>query len=205
MTVKVLEYLMIGGGFAFAAVVQPGPLQAFLFSSVSQRGWRRTLPACLSPLISDGPIALLALFVLSGVPAMMTSILQAGGGFFLIYLAWGSYRKLKDQTAKDLTTNKSAPRTLLKAVTVNILNPNPYIGWSMILGPAVIRAWHEDAAYAAVLVVSFYATIIAGLATTIILFGTTQFLGARVRRILVILSAAAMAVLGVYLIVRSFI
>jgi hypothetical protein len=36
------ECLLIGGGFALAAVVQPGPLQAFLLPSVAQKGWKRT-------------------------------------------------------------------------------------------------------------------------------------------------------------------
>jgi len=37
------------------------PLQAFLLSSVAQRGGNEPLPAALSPLLSDGPIALLVL------------------------------------------------------------------------------------------------------------------------------------------------
>jgi len=88
-----LEYILIGGGFAFAAAIQPGPLQAFLLSSVAQKGWKRTLPASLAPLISDGPIALLSLFVLTRMSEVMIRALQAAGGFFLIYLAWASYRQ----------------------------------------------------------------------------------------------------------------
>ena len=56
------------GGFAFAAALQPGPLQAYLLASVAQRGWKRTLPAALSPLLSDGPIILVVLLVLTRLP-----------------------------------------------------------------------------------------------------------------------------------------
>lgn len=58
-----LPYLMLGGGLAFAAVLQPGPLQAFLLSRTIAHGWKRTLPAALSPVLSDLPIALLVLLV----------------------------------------------------------------------------------------------------------------------------------------------
>ena len=63
-----LRDLLIGAGFAFGAAVQPGPLQAFLLSRVATAGWRRALPACFSPLLSDIPIALLALLVLGRLP-----------------------------------------------------------------------------------------------------------------------------------------
>jgi hypothetical protein len=63
-----LESLIIGSSFAFTAAIQPGPLQAFFLSSVAKRGWLRTLPASLAPLLSDGPIAPPVLPVLNRVP-----------------------------------------------------------------------------------------------------------------------------------------
>jgi threonine/homoserine/homoserine lactone efflux protein len=198
------EYFMIGFGFAFGAVVQPGPLQAFLLSSVAQKGWKRTLPASLSPLISDGPAAFIALFVLSKVPIVMSKILQAGGGVFLLYLAWAGYRQWKHQVISTPKTSDSAPPTLMQAVIVNMLNPNPYLGWSLILGPAVLKAWYQNPIYSVVLIVSFYTTIVVGLAGTIILLGTTRFLGASSKRTLILVSAATLALLGTYLIIRSF-
>ncbi len=59
-----IESLLLGGGFAFAAAVQPGPLQAFLLARVTERGPASVLPAAFSPLLSDGPIAVLALLLL---------------------------------------------------------------------------------------------------------------------------------------------
>ena len=82
-----LEYGLLGAGLAFAAAIQPGPLQAFLLSRVAAAGWRRTLPASLSPLVSDGPIALVALLVLSRVPPQVQDVLRAAGGILLLYLA----------------------------------------------------------------------------------------------------------------------
>jgi len=194
----VLEYLLLGAGFAFAAAVQPGPLQAFLLSSVAQRGWQRTLPASFAPLLSDGPIALLVLFVINRLPAGWNHILQATGGLFLIYLAWAGYRQWQEQATPTPEQNDAAPRTLIQAATVNILNPNPYLGWSLVLGPAVLAAWHQEPLAALALILAFYTSMVFVLAATIIIFGTTRFLTPAGRRVLVLISAILLALLGIY-------
>ncbi len=198
-----IEYIIIGGGFALASAIQPGPLQAFLLSSVARRGWQRTLPASFSPLISDGPIALLALFVLNRVPEIMSLALRAAGGVFLIYLAWASYRQWQRHAAASPEPNSPATRTLRQAVIVNLLNPNPYLGWSLVLGPAVLKAWRQHPLNSVVLIITFYATMISVLAGTVFLFGTTRFLGASGRRALILGSAVILTLLGVYQLVAG--
>jgi threonine/homoserine/homoserine lactone efflux protein len=199
----VLEYVLIGGGFAFAAAVQPGPLQAFLLARVAEKGWKRTLPAALSPLLSDGPIALVVLLVLNRLPATMGRVLQAAGGVLLLYLAVAGLRRWRRQAGQGEEGDHSAPRTLLQAAMVNLLNPNPYLGWSLVLGPTAMKAWGQAPANAVALVGAFYATLVVTLALTILLFGTTRFLGPRGRRVLVLVSAAALAAIGVYQLAAS--
>ena len=198
-----LEYVLIGGGFAVAAAVQPGPLQAFLFARVAEKGWQRTLPAALSPLISDGPIAVLVLLVLNRLPATMGRVLQGAGGVLLLYLAVTTLRQWRRQVGQEAEGGHSAHRTLLQAALVNLLNPNPYLGWSLVLGPTAIRAWREAPADAVALVGAFYATMVATLALTILLFGTTRSLGPRGRRVLVLVSAATLAAIGIYQLAAS--
>jgi len=200
----VLEYVLIGAGFAFAAAIQPGPLQAYFLSSVVQRGWRRTLPAALAPLLSDGPIIVITLMLLSRVPESFQTAMRAAGGLLLLYLAWTSYRQWQAGVSQDAVQSESAPRTLFQAVMVNLLNPNPYLGWSLVLGPAVMDAWRHDPAYAVALIAAFYGTMVVGLAGTIFLFGSANRLGPRGRRGLVLVSAGILAALGVYQLVLSF-
>lgn len=193
-----LEYLGLGSGFALAAAVQPGPLQAFLFASVTRRGWRRTLPAAFAPLLSDGPIAAVALLLLQRLPPVFGRVLQVSGGLLLLYFAWSSWRTWRRRPVIEATESDRQPRTLLQAALVNLLNPNPYLGWSLILGPAVLRAWREDPALGVGLVVAFYGTMVVALASLILLFGTTGALGPRGRRALVLASALILAGLGAY-------
>jgi threonine/homoserine/homoserine lactone efflux protein len=198
-----LEYLTVGMGLAFTAAVQPGPLQAYLLSSVAQRGWVRTLPACLAPLLSDGPIVLLSLLLLNRIPATVSRFLQAAGGVLLLFLAGGSYRAWRREARSTEVDDGSAPATLLQAAAVNILNPSPYLGWTLILGPTLMEAWHQSPAIGVAFVVAFYGTMVTVLAGTIFLMGTTRFLGPRGRRTLVLVSSILMAVLGLYQLVSA--
>ena len=190
--------LLIGAGFAFAAAIQPGPLQAFLLNSVAQRGWRRTLPAALSPLLSDWPIVLTTLLILTRLPETVNRVLQAAGGVLLLYLAWTSYREWRQPIAVESNDNSPAPRTLLQAAGVNLLNPNPWLGWSLVMGPAFMSALHQGVGNAAALLIAFYTTMVCMLALTILLFGTTGFLSPRIRHTLILVSAITLALLGVY-------
>jgi threonine/homoserine/homoserine lactone efflux protein len=193
-----LESIFIGCGFAFAAAVQPGPLQAFLLSRVAQKGWKRTLPASFSPLLSDGPIAFLTLVMLNHISTPLRAVLQCAGGILLFYFAWDTYRQWKKHTAPQSEINDSGPRTLMQAATVNILNPNPYLGWSLVLGPAVLSAWHKNSFQAVVLLIAFYGTMVTALASTIYLFGTARLLSIRGKRTLLFISSVLLALMGVY-------
>jgi threonine/homoserine/homoserine lactone efflux protein len=198
-----LEYLVFGCAFALAAAVQPGPLQAFLLAQVVQKGWKRTLPAACAPLISDGPVALLVLLVLRRLPNGMDRVLQAAGGVLLLGFGVAAYRRWRRREGNPSDGRATGPRTLMQATVVNLLNPGPYVGWSLILGPKVLSAWREGPANAVVLLIAFYGTMVMMLALTIVLFGTTRFLGPRGQRRLILASGIALAALGAYQLLSS--
>ena len=193
-----LEYLLLGGGFGFAAAVQPGPLQAFLLARAASDGWRRTLPAALAPVLSDGPIAALVLLVIGRLPATGQQALRVSGGLLLLYLAWAAYREARTPSGTATSAHVSPPRTLLQATTVNLLNPNPYLSWSLILGPLLLQAWQAAPAHGIALLVSFYVTMIASTAVILLPFAGARALGPRVGRAMLGVSAAALAAFGVY-------
>jgi threonine/homoserine/homoserine lactone efflux protein len=192
------ESIIIGAGFALAAAVQPGPLQAFLFSSVTRQGWKHTLPAAFAPVLSDGPIAFVVLVIINRLPELMTLILQACGGFLLFYLAWSSFQRWREAPDMEESEQGSVPQTVFQAVMVNLLNPNPYLGWSLILGPAAINAWSIAPLRGIALIAAFYLTLVASTMAVIVLFGISSFLSARRRHFLILVSAIIMALLGGY-------
>jgi threonine/homoserine/homoserine lactone efflux protein len=195
-----LKHLLLGGGFGLAAALQPGPMLAFLLARTAAAGWRRALPACLAPLLSDGPIALVAVLLLSRLPSSFQVVLRAAGGVLLLYFAAASLREWR---ASGPESGGSTPRTLAQAALVNLLNPNPYLAWSLVLGPAVVAAWRESAIHAFAFVGALYGTMCATMAGFVLLVGTSGFLGPRARRALVWIAAALLAGLGLYLLLSS--
>jgi len=186
---------MLGFTLAFAAAVQPGPLQAYVVAQTLSRGWRRSWPAAFAPLLSDAPIALIALGALHFAGARLLSVLQCAGGLFLLYLAARAQHTWRTHGASPETGSQGS---LLNAAIVNVLNPNPYLGWSLVMGPLFLRAWREAPRYAAALLLGFYATMVAVTLGIILLFAAAGGLGPKVNRRLVGISVIALLVFAGY-------
>jgi threonine/homoserine/homoserine lactone efflux protein len=193
-----LTYLILGMTYAFAAAAQPGPFQTYVISEALSHGWRRTLPAALSPLLSDGPVIVVVLLVLSRVPVWVAQGLRCAGGAFVLWLAYGAVKAWRAYDAKKITRPPSRRRSVLKAALVNLLNPNPYIGWSLVMGPLLLEGWREAPVRGIALLAGFYGVLVLSTAGIIVLFATARNLGPRVSRALLGASAVALACFGAY-------
>jgi threonine/homoserine/homoserine lactone efflux protein len=191
-------YLILGITFGFASAVQPGPLQTFLISRSLTHGWRTTLPAAFAPLIGDIPIAILVLLVLNRVPGWMENVLHLGGGFFLLFLAWGAYKNYHNYTFNQTGAIQPASQNLFKAVGVNLLNPNPYLAWSLVTGPLLLKGWQETPANGIALLASFYSVMILCNSGIILVFSAVRQVGPKLNRILIGISIIALAGFGIY-------
>lgn len=191
-------YLLQGIGFGLAAAAQPGPFQTYLVSQTLLKGWQRTLPAAFAPLISDGPIILLCLLVLSQVPDWMQRILYFAGGLFILYLAFGAYKAWRDFDPSLPAPEAGTQQSVLKAALMNALNPNPYIYWTLVTGPILLRGWRETPLHGIGFLAGFYVTIVLSLMGIILVFGTAQLFGSKVNRALLGVSAVALLCFGAY-------
>lgn len=185
---------LLGG----TAAAQPGPFQAYLLSLTQRNGLRRSLPAAFAPLISDGPIILLVLLVLSQMPEWGLHVLRVAGGFFLLYLAWGAFRTFRAGASAAQEGVEPEERGVLKAALMNFLSPGPYIFWSTISGPILIDAWRQSPAQGISFLLGFYSALIGGLALLITLFAGAGRLDPRVSRALSLVSAVALLIFGLY-------
>jgi len=192
-----LYYLIFGITYSFAAVVQPGPFQAFLFSQSITNGWRKTLPLVFAPLISDLPVIILVLFILTNVPQEVLWILQSIGGAFLLYLAFNAYKAWRN-FHQNVVQEVSPQLNIFKAAMVNILNPNPYLAWSLILGPLLIKGWNESPVNGIILLLAFYSFMVIYSIAMIMLFAAARSFGPKVSRISIGISAIALTVFGLY-------
>jgi threonine/homoserine/homoserine lactone efflux protein len=202
-----LIYLLQGIGYGLAAASQPGPLQTLLISQSVTRGWRRTLPAALAPLVSDGPIIFICLLVLSQVPAWLQRFLYIAGGLFILYLAYGTFESWKnfDLQTPQTDSNSMGKQSILKAALTNILNPNPYIFWTLVTGPILIKGWRETPINGIGFLMGFYFTFIGSLAGIILVFGLASKFGPKVNKTLLAVSAIALLCFGLYQLWLGFI
>ena len=194
-----LGNVLLGSGLGFGAAIQPGPLQAFLTSRVLASGWRRTLPACLAPLLSDGPIAVLAVLVVGRLPRRPARP-GAGGGLLLLYLAANALRQWRRPTSP---ARRRPPPHPARGGLDQPAEPQPLPGLGPRDGPCGRGGWSRHPADALGFVVALYATMLVTLAAFVMLLGTTQFLSARSQRALAGASALLLAGLGLVLLVAG--
>ena len=191
-------YLLQGIGYGLAAGSQPGPFQTYLISQTLTRGWKRTLPAAHAPLVSDGPIILICVLVLSQVPVWMQRILYIAGGSFILYLAYGTYNSWKNFDSRLPSIETGTQQSILKAALMNALSPGPYIFWTLVTGPILLKGWRETPVNGIGFLIGFYVTLISSLAALILIFGTAVKLGPKFNRMLLGISAIALTCFGLY-------
>lgn len=190
-------YLLQGLGYGLAAAAQPGPFQTYLISQALTKGWQRTLPAVLAPLISDGPIIVLAVLILNRFPKGWQNTLSIAGGLFVLYLSWGAFKTWQTFDEDDVSTQDGAGG-VFKAALMNALGPGPYLFWGLVTGPILIAGWRESPANAGAFLLGFYGAMILTLIALIIAFGATRRLGKRLNRLLIVISALALCGFGLY-------
>jgi threonine/homoserine/homoserine lactone efflux protein len=195
-------YLLQGIGLGLAAASQPGPFQTYLISQSLSNGWKRTLPAALAPLFSDGPIIALCLLVLSQIPPWMERALYTASGLFVLYLALGAYKSWRRQGPTTAAASETR-QSVWKAALMNALSPGPYIFWTLVTGPILVAGWRESPVNAIGFLGGFYLTIVAGLAGIILVFGLAERFGPRVSHAMLAVSALALTLFGMFQIARG--
>ena len=113
----------------------PGPLLALLLAQTLRHGAREGCKVALAPLVSDGPIILVALAVAAQAARVRAAlaVLSLAGGLFVLYLAVEAWRAPPLAAAREA----ARPGSWLKAVLVNLLNPHPWLFW-MTVGAAML-------------------------------------------------------------------
>jgi len=188
-----IAYLIQGIGLGFAGAVQPGPFQAYAIAQTLKNGWRRSIWISLAPLISDGPIILLVLLVLSRVPPSLQRTLHLASGLFLLWLAWGAFKSWREAQKQQTVQQEAGGTTMAKAVLMNLISPGPYIYWSLVAGPLFLEAFRSAPSRGIGFLLGFYGTLVGAFALIILVFGKARDLGPKVTRALLGASAVALA------------
>lgn len=199
-----IAFLIQGIGLGFAGAVQPGPFQAYTISQTLKNGWRRSIWISLAPLISDGPIILLVLLVLSRMPPSLQRALHLASGLFLAWLAWGAFKSWNKSRKQQAIPQDAGGTTMAKAVLMNLISPGPYVYWSLVAGPLFLEAFRSAPSRGIGFLLGFYGTLVGTFALVILVFGKARDLGPKVTRALLGVSAAALAGFALFQLWRGF-
>jgi len=138
MSAEFVELFSMGLVLGLAAGFGPGPLSTMVISEALRHGALAGTKVAMGPLITDLPIILVSLFVLSRLPNQDVALggLSLVGAIVLCYFGIRSMRA----TAIDVTESDVKTQSLRKGALVNALNPHPYVFWFTVGGPTIVRA-----------------------------------------------------------------
>ena len=97
----------------------------------------------LTPLVTDAPIILVALFVAARLAELrsLLGIVSIAEGAFILYLAWDTLRRV----CVDAEAPPDRPRSWFKGILTNLLSPHPWLFWltvgAAILAKAMAQSW----------------------------------------------------------------
>ena len=191
-------YLLQGATLALSATVMPGPYQTYLLAQALKNGWKSTLPAALAPLVTDGPIITLVIVVLIQTPQDFLDFIRIAGGCFILYLAKGAFLIPAHTAPEQSPPEKAAQGTLINAIIMNALNPNPYIFWGVVAGPILLSGWRKSPGLGISFLSGFYGTFVCTLAALIYVFASAGRIHPKINRLLGFVAGVGLLVFGIY-------
>lgn len=155
----------------------PGPLLTLVISETLKNGTKEGIKVAASPLITDLPIILITILVMSRLANTdyILGLITFGGSIFLLYLAFESlsFRETGQET-------KGQASVIKKGVIANFLNPSPYVFWFTIGAPTIIKAYNESMINAGLFIAVFYSVLIGSKVVIAIITGKSRhFLNSR--------------------------
>ena len=159
-------YISLGLSMGLNAGISPGPLLALVVTASLRSGLTGGLQVALAPLVSDLPIIALSVLLVGSLPPEATRWLGTLGGLVVVWMGVGAIRSGGRATLPGEGEAQSGPqRELWRGVVVNVLNPHPYLFWTMVGGPAIVTGWRESPLHALAFLVPFYVLLVGSKAT----------------------------------------
>ncbi len=193
---------LAGFRLALTAVSIPGPITVYLLTVAVRAGWRRALWVAISPLISDIPVILMALFLLQQLQTVVPSmirVIQIIGGLVLLWIAWGTWKQIQAgvmfKTKNDDEVVALEPREIItRSFLINLASPGPYIFWGTVNGPLLIEGLQQSVWHGLAFLVGFYGTFFVGLGLLGFVFGTAGRVNERVTRVIMYVAVISIVV-----------
>ncbi len=155
---EIIEFLALGSFLGIASGISPGPLLTITISDTLQHGKWEGIKVAISPFITDLPIVLSILFILSYLTSynFIIGIVAFFGASYLIYSGIESV-KIKQKSAEFKLNKKAA---LKRGIIVNFGNPHPYIFWFSIGGLIIFKSFSIHVWATILFIIGFYSFLV---------------------------------------------
>ena len=193
-----ITFLTTGTLLGLSAGFAPGPLLTLVITETLRHGIKAGVKVAIAPVLTDLPIIILAVFVLSKLSnfRILLGVISFLGGMLILYLGFESIRT----KGVTIDVHGHEPKSLRKGIMVNALNPHPYLFWLGVGAPTVLKAANHDAFAAPVFIGSFYGLLVGSKIILAVLVGRSRaFLTAKAYIYTVRVLGVALCILSVFL------
>ena len=165
-----MNELLLGISLGWAAGISPGPLFALVVTTAVQKGTAAATRVAVAPLITDAPVVVLTVAVLSAVPDPVVRGLGVAGG---IYLVWLGSQEIRTAFASPVAVENTGGATdLWRGALTNVLNPQMWTFWIAVGAPIVATA--DSPGAAASFLVGFYALLVGSKVVLAVVIGASR-------------------------------
>jgi threonine/homoserine/homoserine lactone efflux protein len=182
-----------------SAGLSPGPMLALVLAQTLRHGPREGCKIALTPLVTDPPIILVTLVLATKLAQVrpLLGIVSLAGAVFVFYLAWESFRP----APQEAEARVEPPRSWVKGIVTNLLNPHPWIFWLTVGAASLAKATAEGWLAAAGFLFAFYLLLVGSKLGVALLAGRSRdLLAGRCYRLMMRVLAVLLAAFAVLLV-----
>jgi len=152
------DSFLLGIIFGLAAGLSPGPLITLVVSETLKNGRKEGIEVAVAPLISEPPIIVFVLIILSNVAgnSILMAMISLLGACYLTHLGLSNLKANVRESEDHLERASS----LLRGVTANLLNLNAYMFWLTIGGPKIIEGARVHVSASILFILGFYMMLV---------------------------------------------
>ena len=153
-----ISILITGILLGLSAGLAPGPLLTLVITETLQQNAMAGIKVALAPLITDLPIILVSVFLLTKLASSNTllGIISIAGAVFVCFIAIETL----STKAIDVTIQKTEPQSFTKGILANALSPHPYLFWISVGSPIMTKALKFNVLTAALFLLGFYVFLV---------------------------------------------
>lgn len=157
------EALIAGSALGITAGLVPGPFVAFVAATAMEQGLRAGLKVTLAPFLVETPVMLVTVVVLSQLPDGFLRWAGIVGGTAVAVLGVFVIRRAgRADTFGRTIDGDDGTGNLLRLAGVGLLSPAPWVFWTAIGGPLLLRSWHRGPTHAASFLAAFFGLFVGG-------------------------------------------